>query len=184
MSNKDVTVEILPGASKDFQIKVNRGNLNFTIVFLTTIIFAGLLLIIILVCFYSYNETTPKIDYQGVDYTNEKTMFPLITSQEQCLTIPNSIWTNFGCNCQYPYTGPFCRDEVIPSQGFTGISSTTFGVNAKILNTVRTSEIKCRNLCQNATMCKGYHFDSGYCTFFENISAQPNGGNLTIYLKT
>lgn len=115
----------------------------------------------------------------------QSNMNPMIRTQQQCLTLPNTIWDDNGCQCQEPYQGDFCREMMVTDFSLVGdVKRVSVGSS----HSTGASDIdQCSQYCRDDIDCKGFiYHNNGICHLFNNeIIAHhaPGGDNNNLYIK-
>lgn len=131
-----------------------------------------------------------------------------LTTQHQCKSTPNTIWTENGCDCLAPFFGPSCSKERHDKKYFAvGIPKSNYSeLNASVIDTVMSDgksfnangvQGSCSDHCDKIAGCNGFIYHPidngpGVCTLLSNDVIVPGGSTIlyshdvdaTLYLKS
>ncbi|CAH6420163.1 Hypothetical protein HVR_LOCUS1113 [uncultured virus] len=223
------------GPSPEYSITVHKS--TFDGAFITATIIFGLILlaVVITVIILAYNVSIPppvpqtinvnqqksltvNSNYGAVPYptykTNKMIKAPddgsVLTTQNECLSYPNTEWINDSCRCKGAFYGKTCAQEKYSSRYFAvGVpDESTLGItviddiisNGKSFNP-NGSQGSCSDQCDKTPGCHAfiYHQEDGLarreaslCTLLTNDVIVPKGEGIsysndiesTLYMTT
>lgn len=190
MSDLDYDIVQIGGRSKDVKVQVSRDTFQQGFVWTTVIVITVLFAILALIIWWSISKTNLSQPIPVHIPPVQKTINPIITTEEQCRQVPNATWTDVGCICQSTYTGDFCRAQLVTSFASLPVS-TKFLSSEKIAEISGTTYKTCMSVCDNNLQCDGFVYDDnlGACRLFSGkITASKTSNsnvrkNKTLFMK-